>query len=199
MRPTTLLLFSLIALGKSLNCLAQTSSGSLQIGPVLSFYQQDQTAWGGEVIGNINLQKKIAMGAGVQALKLLKKPSVYLPTFARLKISSVISKAVCFFHLDPGYSFFNSRITSHQTIGGFTDLTTDAITKGGFYLGAGFGIHGVSNSAPYFNLQYSLYKLETTTTYIDNYIQSSSTEVEKTDAHAITLTLGLWLNFHARK
>ena len=175
---------------------SKAQTGSLQIGPVATFFGKHQNAFGGELIGNVSIQKNISAGAGIQILSFNAEPNLYIPVFATFKLLLPANKIEYFFHVDPGYGIhnYNSSIFFYGTNNSFH---YDFKNTGGFYLGTGAGMRLKSKASPYINLQYTLYHLKFVTNMTDLNESKEYIYTNKLFTAGMTITAGIWL--HANK
>lgn len=176
---------------------SKAQTGNLQVGAVTTFLGNDEfgkneIGLGGELIGNISIQKNMSIGPGVQLLKFNSEDNLYVPVFATFKFNIPAKKIIYFLHADAGYGIHNSYSS-------FKDTADNGIFKfdfkntGGLYFASGAGVRFKGKFAPYVNLQYSLYgfKFETRSNNL-----SESKEYVYTQRHTargITITAGILL------
>jgi hypothetical protein len=132
----------------------------------LASYAHDAVSIGGEVGAYSVAWKRIAIGPGVQVIKMKDLPSIYAPVFVTL--GYIINKSLLI-HADPGFAAYQSS----QAIQGIKVENT-----GGFYIGSGLKYD--FPKGPYINLQYSRYAF-----------RSNIAHVTTTgNSNAVTLTIG---------
>jgi hypothetical protein len=168
----------------------RTQTCGLQLGGTGTFFINKGISGGGELIGNITVQKKLSIGAGIQALKFYNIQNIYAPAFETAKYFIPAKKVIYFLHMDPGYGFYTYKYVNkiNDPNGAYN---VNYKNTGGFYLGVGTGLCLKTAVAPYFNVQYSLYNYRYSINFKDvNYINRYS-------LGTITFSAGIWL--HTKK
>lgn len=138
-------------------CIAQNKSGYAQLAGDLSISKPLGTGAGGSFLIGHNLGANGSFGAGFDLVKYknLEKISPSLYADFRYYFGEGINKPLPYFTLTPGYFFYNSSAQAS---------TITAISKGGFFFGAGFGciFYSGHKTAPFLSVLYNKFPIKTT-------------------------------------